>query len=107
VCCDATFIDNLEVQVSLPDVCFDCVGFAPISDNLAKEGETSLIPPTTSVNSSGLLQLTNCVVADPEGATDFTSIGESSQTQFIFAFHRQAVGPFGTIANGKYTGGLI
>ena len=51
VCCDATFIDNLEVQVSLPDVCFDCVGFAPISDNLAQEGETSLIPPTTAVNS--------------------------------------------------------
>jgi hypothetical protein len=106
VCCDATFIDNLEVQVSLPDVCFDCVGFAPISDNVAPTGETSLIPPTTAVNSSGLLQLTNCTVADPEGSTDRTSIGESSQTQFIFAFHGQAVGPFGTIANGKYTGGL-
>jgi hypothetical protein len=106
VCCDAAFIDNLEVTVSLPDVCFDCVGFAPISDNVAEAGETSLIPPTTAVNSSGLLQLTNCTVQDPEGTTDRTSIGESSQTQFIFAFHGQAVGPFGTIATGKYTGGL-
>jgi hypothetical protein len=106
VCCDASFIDNLEIQVSLPDVCFDCVGFAPISDNVAEEGEVSLIPPTTAVNSSGLLQLTNCVVADPAGDTDFTSIGESSFPQFILAFHGQAVGPFGTIANGKYTGGL-
>jgi len=108
VCCNATFIDNLEVQVSLPDVCFDCVGFAPISDNLAKSGETSLIPPTTAVNSSGLLQLTNCEVADPANndTSPKTSIGDSSETQFIFAFHAQAVGPFGTIANGKYTGGL-
>jgi hypothetical protein len=108
VCCDASFIDNLEIQISLPDVCFDCVGFAPISDNVAEEGEVSLIPPTTSINSSGLLQLTNCEVADPAGDTDFTSIGEpaSDVVQFIFAFHGQAVGPFGTIANGKYTGGL-
>jgi hypothetical protein len=45
VCCDAAYIDNLEVRVSLPDVCWDCVGFAPISDNVAEEGETSLIPP--------------------------------------------------------------
>jgi hypothetical protein len=105
VCCDATFIDNLEVPTSLPDVCFDCVGFAPIADSVAEEGEVSLIPPTTAVNSSGLLELTNCTVDDPE-ATPGTSIGESSQTQFIFAFHGQAVGPFGTVANGKYTGGL-
>lgn len=105
VCCNATFIDNLEVQVSLPDICFDCVGFAPISDNVAKTGETSLIPPTTAVNSSGLLQLTNCVVDDPAN-TPNTNIGDSSETQFIFAFHGQGVGPFGTIANGKYTGGL-
>ena len=105
LCCDATFIDNLEVPVSLPDVCFDCVGFAAIADSLAPEGTTALIPPTTAINSSGLLQLTNCTVDDPE-ATPGTSIGESSQTQFIFAFHGQAVGPFGTIDNGKYTGGL-
>ena len=89
----------------MPDVCFDCVGFAPIADSVAEEGEVSLIPPTTAVNSSGLLELTNCTVDDPE-ATPGTSIGESSQTQFIFAFHGQAVGPFGTVANGKYTGGL-
>jgi hypothetical protein len=119
VCCDATFIDNLEVPTSLPDICFDCVGFAPIADAVAEgEGddcdldeappgcrEVSLIPPTTAVNSSGLLELTNCTVDDPE-ATPGTSIGESSQTQFLFAFHGQAVGPFGTVANGKYTGGL-
>lgn len=105
LCCDATFIDNLEIPVSLPDVCFDCVGFAAIADSLAIEGETALIPPTTAINSSGLLQLTNCTVDDPD-AVPGTSIGESSQTQFIFAFHGQAVGPFGTIANGKYTGGL-
>jgi hypothetical protein len=105
VCCDAAFIDNLEVVVSLPDVCFDCVGFAAISDSLAAEGTTALIPPTTAVNSSGLLQLTNCIVNDPIDDPG-TSIGDSSEPRFIFAFHGQAVGPFGTISNGKYTGGL-
>lgn len=105
VCCDATFIDNLEVPTSLPDVCFDCVGYFPIADSVAEEGEISLIPPTTAIQSSGLLELTNCTVDDPE-ATPGTSIGESSQTQFVFVFHGQAVGPFGTIAAGKYTGGL-
>jgi hypothetical protein len=105
VCCDATFIDNLEVAVSLPDVCFDCVGFAAISDRLAAEGTTALIPPTTAVNSSGLLQLTNCTVDDPQDG--IVSISESnSEGLFLFAFHGQAVGPFGTISNGKYTGGL-
>lgn len=106
VCCNATFIDNLEVEVSLPDVCFECAGFDPISSNVAVAGETPLIPPTTAVNSSGLLELTNCTVPDPEGTSDRTSIGESSQTQFVFAFHGQEVGPFGTSASIKYTGGL-
>lgn len=105
VCCDATFIDNLEVPTSLPDVCFDCVGFAPIAESVAEEGEVSLIPPTTAIQSSGLLELTNCTVDDPEDSPT-TSIGESSQTQFLFVFHGQAVGPFGTVASGKYTGGL-
>lgn len=105
VCCNATFIDNLEVAVSLPDVCYDCAGFAPISANVATAGETPLIPPTTAVNSSGLLEISNCSVID-QANPGRTIIGDSSETQFIFAFHGQAVGPFGTSASIKYTGGL-
>jgi len=105
-CCDAAYIDNLEVRTSLPDVCFDCVGFAPISDNVAEEGETSLIPPTIAATTSGVLELTNCTALDPTHDTsDLLDLGDNDE-QFIFAFHGQAVGPFGTVVKGKYSGGL-
>jgi hypothetical protein len=106
VCCDAAYIDNLEVRTSLPDICFDCVGFAPISDNVAEEGEISLIPPTISATTSGLLELTNCTAlsSDPE-TSGLADLGDNDD-QFIFAFHGQAVGPFGAVVKGKYTGGL-
>jgi hypothetical protein len=106
VTCNATFIDNLEVPVSLPDIQIDCASFAPISTKQAKQGETPLIPPTTAVNTSGLLQLSNCLVDNPVDDPSVEGIGDSSTPEFLFAFHGQAVGPFGTIDNGKYTGGL-
>ena len=73
---------------------------------MAEEGEVSLIPPTTAINSSGLLELTNCTVTDPDDGA-IVSIGENSVPQFIFGFHGQAVGPFGAVVKAKYTGGLV
>jgi hypothetical protein len=105
VCCDATFVDNLEVPTSLPDVCFECVGFAPIADGLGEPGQVPIIPPTTAVNTSGLVQLCRCTTNDPDGGGR-VAIGENSVAQFILGFHGLAVGPFGAAITAKYSGGL-
>jgi hypothetical protein len=55
---------------------------------------------------SGLLELTNCTAlsSDPT-ESGLLDLGDNDD-QFIFAFHGQAVGPFGTVVKGKYSGGL-
>jgi hypothetical protein len=109
VCCDLSYIDNLEINTSLPDFCFDCVGFAPISDNVAEAGEVSLIPPITTVTTSGTLEISNCSSLAPAevDVSGLSSIGANSDgLQFLFGFHGQAVGPFGSVMKAKYTGGL-
>lgn len=109
VCCDISYIDNLEIVTSLPDFCFDCVGFAPIADNVAEEGEVSLIPPITTVTTSGTLEVSNCSSLSPPevGVSGLSSIGtDSDGLQFLFGFHGMAVGPFGAVVKAKYTGGL-
>ena len=94
VTCDNTFIDNLEAAASLPTRTFSCVGFNPISAATAVEdGDDPIIPPTFALNSSGFLEMSNCR----------TSSGPLSGKRFIFAFHAEAVGPFGTVVAGKYT----
>jgi hypothetical protein len=99
VCCDADFVDNLEVSVSLPNVCFACVGFYPVSAEQAEPDEVPLIPPTTSVTTSGVLELTNCTTAADDGQS--APLGED-RPQALFAFHLQAAGPFGAAVSGKY-----
>jgi hypothetical protein len=99
VCCNLEFVDNLEVAVSLPDVCFDCVGFQPISTRQALPADVPLIPPTVTPASSGFLRLTNCASASLAGAP--APLG-TDRPQFLFAFHLQAVGPFGGAFSGKY-----
>jgi len=94
VTCDSAFIDNLEASTSLPSLAFKCVGFNPISSTTAQDGgDPPIIPPTFTLDSSGLLQLSNCR----------TSSGPLKGKKFIFAYHAEAVGPFGTVAAGKYT----
>lgn len=94
VSCDNSFIDNLEASTSLPSRTFKCVGFNPISAVLAKEGgDDPIIPDTFALESSGFLHLSNC---QAKGVP-------LSGKKFIFAFHAEAVGPFGTVAAGKYT----
>lgn len=103
VTCDTTFRDNLEIQTSLPAFSFDCVGFAPISDNVAEDGDpASIIPPTVTVDSSGFIHFENCV---SDGGDEEAPVGEGDFEQFLFAYHGQAVGSFGAMVKGKYTGG--
>ena len=66
-----------------------------------EEGEVSVIPPTTVVDAPGFVQLTNCRIADSEGIVDtLGNVGDA----FVFVYHGEAVGPFGTVVKGKYTG---
>jgi len=104
VCCDVAYVDNVEARISLPDFCFNCVGFAPITSDLAEEGETAIVPPITTIDSSGFLHLTNCITQqnDPsEGGPEL--LGSVNSDQFLFGFHGMAVGPFGAVTTGKYT----
>jgi hypothetical protein len=93
VTCDTAFIDNLEIPTSLPDLKFSCAAFKSISTDLAGDDEVAIIPPTVNVVSSGLIHLTNCR----------TSRGPLDPGKFVFAFHGQTVGPFGTLTRAKYT----
>jgi hypothetical protein len=91
---DNTFIDNVEASTSLPTRTFSCVGFNPIADAVAVEdGDDPIIPSTFTLDSSGILEMTNFR----------TSSGPLTGKKFVFAFHAEAVGPFGTVAAGKYT----
>jgi hypothetical protein len=91
--CDNAFIDNMEIATSLPDLKIKCASFNPISSALAGKGEVPIIPPTVEVVSSGMIHLTNCR----------TSSRALRSGEFVFAFHGQAVGPFGTVVTAKYT----
>jgi hypothetical protein len=91
--CDTAFIDNMEIATSLPDLKIKCASFNPISSALAAKGEVPIIPPTVEVVSSGMIHLTNC----------HTGSGLLGSGKFVFAFHGQAVGPFGTVVTAKYT----
>jgi hypothetical protein len=102
VCCDASYTDNLEITVSLPDVCFLCTGFNPISDIQAEAGETSIIPPNVTLDRPGFVHLRNCTTLNEEGLPDL--ISDAGFSQFIFGYHGQAVGQFGTVVSAKYSG---
>jgi len=96
ITCDAGFVDNLEIETSIPSLTFKCATFAAISANVAPKGTAPLIPVTTAVTTSGFVHLRNCR----------TSKGILGNKKFVFAFHGQAVGPFGTLTSGKYTSSL-
>jgi hypothetical protein len=100
VCCDVSFTDNLETGFSLPSFCFDCVGFAAIASNVANPGDTPLVPPTTAATSGGFVTLRNCRSGNFDGSTG--NVGEGDFEQFLFAFHGQALGPFGAAVAAKY-----
>jgi len=129
MCCNAEYFDDIETDISLPDLCFTCASFSAIQQNLAKddpatknvdESQLYLIPDSKAPKSpndkqGGFLRLTNCEAANADGsvinlngfatnASDVivNSAGDDVQI-FPFAFHGMAVGPFGTAVSGKYT----
>ena len=101
VCCAASVTDNMELKVSIPDVCFDCVAFTAITPELAADGMSALTPPNVVLGSAGFVELTDCRSA-ASGDT-VAPIGDETP-QFIVAFHGQSVGPFGFVVTGKYSG---
>jgi hypothetical protein len=102
VCCNAQYYNNVEAFISLPDICFDCMGHFKIADNdsLADVPLSPIIPLSIPADTSGIVRITNCKVGS-EGLD--TVIGDSALPSFVFAFHGMAVGPFGTSAIGRYT----
>ena len=100
VCCDVSFIDNLETGFSLPTFCFECVGFATMAGVIDPD-EVPLIPPSSAVTSPGFVNLRNCRSGNFDGSADV--IGQGDFQHFIFAFHGQALGPFGAAMSGTYT----
>jgi len=108
VCCDAVYFDNLETFVSLPNVCLTCSETAKIAENDALKAIDlpAIIPASIPADTSGFVRLTNCVVGDDtDGILPIgdTTIATRSLQTFLFAFHGQAVGPFGTLTAGQYT----
>lgn len=99
VCCDVGFVDTHENRHSLPSVCLEGVGFGTMQPDGAATDEVVLLPPTAVINTAGALELTGCVTADDEGQAAALGL---DRPQFLFAFHGQAVGPFGTVVSGKY-----
>ncbi len=107
VCCNTSFVDNLEFETSLPDFCFKCFGDHPIVSSVAEEGDdTPVIPPTTEVDSPGFVHLTNCEAVGSDGVPVPLSdgVGPEGDEAFVFVYHGQAVGSYGTVTKGKYSG---
>lgn len=101
VCCAASVSDNLEVSSSIPDVCFDCVGFTSVSAALAGPAGAALLPPGLVLGSAGFVELRNCVTAAEGGGS--APLGTDGFEQFLVALHGQTVGPFGVVIVGKYS----
>jgi hypothetical protein len=101
VCCSASVTDNLEVTASVPDRCFDCVGFVAITPELADAGESALLPDALALASAGYVRLTGCQSASTGGGTAL--VGTGGIAQFLVALHGQSVGPFGFVVTGKYS----
>jgi hypothetical protein len=99
VCCDVGFVDTLENRLSLPSVCFEGVGFGTMKPDGAATNEVGLLPPTAAINTAGALELTGCVTVGDDGQPSTIGL---DRPQFLFAFHGQAVGPFGTVVSGTY-----
>lgn len=98
VCCDTRYIDVFEASISAPDLCFACVGHAAISADLASESTPPILPPAFSIATAGLLRFEECRTVNADGS-DAVDLGE---TQGLFVFHGQALGPFGVVMTGRY-----
>jgi hypothetical protein len=95
VTASATFIDTLEIPLSLPSVSIGCARFA----SLHSGGDDPLIPPTVTIDTSGIFRLTNIHAgADPVGDAD----GQDGNDTWLYGVYAQQLGPFGTGSRAKY-----
>jgi hypothetical protein len=99
VCCEVGFVDTLENRVSLPSVCFHGVGFGTMKPDGAGASGTVALAPSTALDTAGALEITKCVTAGADGRP--APLGRD-RSQFLFAFHGQAVGPYGVAVSAKY-----
>jgi hypothetical protein len=97
VCCDVDFTDNVEVFNSQAEFCFECVGFAAIGPD---GGVSHPDDPTIlrrELNLPGVVRFSQCTEQADGLPLDAT-------LQYLFAYHGEAVGPFGVVTTGRYTG---
>ena len=107
VCCNVEYTDNLEITTSHPQFCFQCTGFAAIGPNGSDPASNDPVLLSEDIHRAGVLHLSNCALPgedrDGDGLDD--AIGENLEsTQFLFAYHNQAVGQFGVTVSAFYTG---
>jgi hypothetical protein len=100
VCCNTAITDTLETIVSVPDVCFACVLFAPVAPTRLPSVDPPIVPAASSPASAGAVVLRACRTAGDDGLP--VLLGTGGVPQFLVAFHGQAVGPFGVVTAGKY-----
>jgi hypothetical protein len=95
VTANATFYDTLEVPISLPTIEIECARFA----SLHSTGDDPLIPPTVTIESSGIYRLTNIFAgSEPVGDAD----GQNGNDTWLYGAYAQAMGPFGAGSRAKY-----
>lgn len=102
VCCNAAITDTLENVASVPDVCFGCALFAPIAPTRLASADPPVVPLASSPSSAGMVVLNACRSAGQDGKP--APLGAGGFSQYLVAFHGQAVGPFGVVTSGKYGG---
>ena len=100
VCCNAAITDTLENVASVPDVCFACALFAPVAPTRVPSADPPIVPLASSPASAGMVVLRACRSAGEDGIP--VPLGTGGFSQFVVAFHGQAVGPFGVVTSGKY-----
>jgi hypothetical protein len=100
VCCNAAISDTLENVASVPDVCFGCALFAPVAPTRLPSDDPPIVPLASSLSSAGMVVLKACRTAGEDGRA--APLGAGGFSQYLVAFHGQAVGPFGVVISGKY-----
>lgn len=95
VTANVTYYDNQEVPTSLPDVRISCATYTSVINSATP----SLIPKTVTVESSGIIRMTNIEHTTVPGVIPPTPVGFTS---FVYGVHGQAVGKFGGSHNMKY-----
>jgi len=105
-CCDVEYDDDIEIQTSHPQFCFQCTGFAAMAPAGAEAGSDDHILLPEEIDRAGVLHLFDCALqVDSDQSGDLDVIGENLESdQFLFAYHDQAVGQFGVTTNAFYTG---